>query len=323
MMTEVLVKMPRATPDASGSSVRCSCPFHVSDDHRFSQTLWINFGQAAELPYGFFKCFSCGKKGRWNTLARQAGLDCITADPDPELRHIVKKLPQVSEYVPPPPHLRTAIESDFVWQHNGGDFTGDFLSSIGASLMYRTWFADDGYKTADMRVWLPVYDVFGALIGDIAAAPSVPEKGTPEAEGFRKYINARGGWASKHFYGTYEVVQSGVSWVTIVEGPADRLRLLSHGVQSVATLGTGQWNLNKARKLVGMGFKGFLVAMDPDEAGRKAAAQVIADITGLLENPEAVLNIELPPGIDPGKFTPAHSRWLLETGNTAFGSETR
>jgi len=291
--------------------IRCPCPFHKNHG---SPTLWINFGTAEDLPFGAFKCFSCGQSGLWSKLERkitgQNSIGTTSVYDEAEMLPSIQLHKTKDIYRPPP--ILFDLEDGFVWEHPDGDFSGEFLSGLGSKLAMRTWVERSvRQQFSELRLWLPVFD--GEMLeGDIMAALERPAEDAEEfiKKGFKKYINSASLEAKDTLWPMREVVRRfGTSYVVLVEGPADALRLILNGVPALACLGTGTWSKSKAERVYYV-FDKIITCFDGDDAGRTLTKTVIQSLYSRLE--EKLIPVWLPDSFDPGKFTSQDCSWLAK-----------
>lgn len=289
--------------------IRCACPFHANHG---SPTLWVNFGTAEDLPFGAFKCFSCGESGLWHKLEHKlTGTNSIgspQAYDEAELLPVIELRKPKELYRPPP--ILFELDEGFTWEHPDGDFSDTFLRTLGSKLAMRTWFDKTvRQQFSELRLWLPVHEG-DMLAGDIMAALERPAEDAEEfiKKGFKKYINSTSLEAKDTLWPLPDVVRRfGTEYIVLVEGPADAMRLILNGVPALACLGTGVWSQSKADKVYYV-FKKICTCFDGDTAGRKLTQEVRQSLYERLNG--KLTSINLPDGYDPGKFTAQDCAWL-------------
>lgn len=294
--------------------IRCPCPFH---DNHGSPTLWVNFGRAEELPPGSFKCFSCGESGLWHKLEHKitGKVTVGSAQTFDEIELVQIITPKKVKEIYSPPTFFLELDDDFEWDHPDGSFPRELLIDLGAKLTLRTWYERSvRQQFTELRLWLPVYNG-EELVGDVLAALERPPDDAEEfiKKGFKKYINSTALESKETLWPLpYVVRKFGTRYIVVVEGPADAMRLIQHGIPAVAVLGTGTWSESKADRLFYC-FDYVITCFDGDLAGRSLTD---AAIKSLQEKPGSrVLPIRLPDGYDPGKFSSEDCAWLVDTIN--------
>ena len=306
---------------ADVDEIRCPCPFH---DNHGSPTLWVNFGRAEGLPPGAFKCFSCGAKGLWHKLeykiTGKTSVGSAQTFDEAELIQIIE--PKKAKDMYSPPTFFLELEDGFVWEHPDGDFQRDLLLDLGAKLTLRTWYERSvRQQFTELRLWLPVYNG-DELVGDVLAALERPAEDAEDfiKEGFKKYINSTALESKETLWPLpYVVRKFGTRYIVVVEGPADALRLIQHGIPAVAVLGTGTWSDSKADRLF-YAFDNIVTCFDGDLAGRTLTDAVTESLQEKLGS--GFIPLRLPDGFDPGKFSAEDCAWLVDTINKRMSNGT-
>lgn len=296
------------------NSVAICCPFHADK----SPSFYINIDETnRRVPLGYGHCFSARcpkKKANWNEIAEVLGLQKI------KVRESDGK--QIQEYVQPlSANLRNSLlsqqslkmedverefnvllslpmEDDEEWR----GFSGKFLSKIGCKV------AVDAYDNKCLI--LPMY-VEGELVGAVKATW---EK--PKSKKVLSYVNLKGEWIKEKGLFPYDLVdrmirRRGLTYVVLVEGQRDALRLIKYGIPAVAILGTKNWSKQKRNLVLSLGVDKVVVMMDADAAGIEASNVIMKDLKGritrhLVKLPEIQRQMEKEKGsplgenLDPG-----------------------
>jgi 5S rRNA maturation endonuclease (ribonuclease M5) len=298
--------------DASKSGeIRAQCPFHVSDNGGFSQTLRINTSPHSKYGIGFFKCYSCSKKGHWNVLAEHLGIDSITAEPNPELSNILVPLHQEREVKGFDARKLSALPNTFSWKRSDEITISQVaLSIVESKLWYRNYVPvpklgpngkpvtlpngrfEIDYFTEELRLWMPVVDD-NVVVAHVAAL--IGERHWWS----KKYLNAKGDWPKKFIWPLDQILRKmrDRSVLAICEGPADALRLIDNGIPAIANLGVAAWTKSKA-DVIAAHYNRVALCFDADDAGAKAQAEVLETFKGLI--PASA--IKLPPKQDPASL---------------------
>jgi 5S rRNA maturation endonuclease (ribonuclease M5) len=312
---QMLITSSLANVDASNAyEIRAQCPFHTSDGG-VSQTLRINLDSTHSLGIGFFKCYSCGKKGHFNDLAEQMGVDPIIGEANPELRNVMIPLRKESfEYRGAPSSSLLDLPVGFFWDRpkDNVKITIRALNIVKAKLWHMrmpVWKVDDkrklifdkdGNKILDffhpeIRIWMPVYDR-DQVVAHVAALIGKRHWWS------KKYLNSKGSWPKKYLWPLEQVMRSMHErrFIVIVEGPADALRLIDNGIPAIANLGVGAWTADKAQ-IIAAHYDRVVVCMDADSAGLAAQLEIVKTFEDLLP----VQQIPLKPGKDPASVSQA------------------
>jgi len=148
-----------------------------------------------------------------------------------------------------------------------------------------------GYDKQNQRVVFPVFDINKQLVGLVGRDIT--------GQALSKYYNYWNFEKSKYLYG--EDVLDPISSKTVfcVEGIIDSLRMYTAGFKNVvAILGTAP-SKTQIEKLLNFGFTKVIVAMDNDEAGKKAEQE----FEYYLKHRVILIKVVMPEGKDPGDLT--------------------
>lgn len=247
------------------------CPFHKER----TPSGRVSHDPAQGQFAGFFFCFGCGKKARWEEIAEIYGLDSLG-----NKEFSTEKVPKqdLSYYdeslLKDDPNFHSQNDKDLIFldlvdsaEHAGlknglwRTFKLPFLKGVGAKLcfsLYREMF----------YVYFPVI-VQGKERGNILARLfKVP--------GELAYLNKSGPWSKKfglfpYDYAVELMQKHDLRTMVLVEGPRDALRLLKFGIPTCAILGTQSWSKTKSQLLEFAGVERVIVATDGDAAGKLAA----------------------------------------------------
>lgn len=280
--------------------VRAACPFHPNDGS--TQTLRVNLDPSKSLGIGFMKCYSCGTKGHLNKLLEHLGADLIRGEDNPELRRVmIPTNMSSSDYGFVPDWKRRPLPKDYQWLRHDGVIPRSALEIVGAELWPRqqmvpkvNWVVNakgvkkpkpikdaDGKLVVDfyadeLRIWMPVLDR-GDPVAYVAALDGKREWYS------RKYLNASGDWPKRFMFPLEQVMQRipNRSFIVIVEGPADALKLISAGIPAIANLGVSAWTREKAEVLA-CHYDKVYICLDSDEAGQLAQAFIKETFKGLI-----------------------------------------
>jgi 5S rRNA maturation endonuclease (ribonuclease M5) len=273
--------------------IRASCPFHAHSGT--SQTLRINLDASKSLGIGFFKCHSCGKSGHFNKIMEHLGMDLVHGEANPELRNVLTHVKMREDFDNEVPDFRRQImPRDYKWvRHDGVVIPRYALDLVGAELWHRQQsvpklgpngkpLKDDkgrfviDYWADEQRIWMPVFDR-GMPVAYVAALDGKREWYS------KKYLNARGDWTKQYIWPFEQVMKKipNHDVITLVEGPADALRLISAGVPAIANLGVSSWTPQKA-EIVSCYYSRVVLCLDSDEAGQRAQQVIRSTFNGLI-----------------------------------------
>lgn len=258
-----LSKLPEVTFTDDEATILC--PFH--DDHNPSLRVTLNrqtTRKGKTLSPGAFYCFSCSSGGGWNALAEKANekfgsklllWDAKEADKTADnvfvgLKHDLIQIAKHQSFVYKPPAL------DGEWEGPWRELSGQFLRDHGAQTLW-------DHIDEDYRIYLPVRDVSGNLVGHVGARPdgsTIPNK--------RKYVNSYGFPSDQVWYCLDKEVMK--PSVIVVEGPYDTLRFRNRGLPAIGCFGVSTLSQSKIYQLLSAGIQKVILCLDGDDAGRAA-----------------------------------------------------
>jgi len=251
----------------TNSGIWIRCPFHKEGKEN-TPSLKISANQSS-YPIGNWKCFACGKKGKWNDLAGEIGLKKKKEDEEILLDLDFSKDDKKSLIEEPNDSSLSDNNSDSFLPWNKArvwrNISGEILSKINALLQVRE-FGD--------RIYLPV-DINKEKVGGISGALHKSNNGSPS------YIYDRGRWILKavfpYDYTLNLLNKNNKRPLFLCEGPRDCLNLLQYGVPAVSILGgTTVWpdNNSKADLIMSLNPTQIILAFDPDEIGQQISRKV-------------------------------------------------
>lgn len=262
IIIDALHQYPGGQKSTANSRFLC-CAFH--DDSTPSMSVFL--GTDGPIPLGFFHCFGCGTKGRWNVLAKKMGLDkiqewktntqpsdsLITKEIEDKLLgsdtltfKSVLRLMRCEEAIRWPTHLD--------WR----GFDGSLIHAVGGHMI------NDDYND-DIALLFPV-KIQGRVRGAVKA---IRERKSKKQ---LAYITMKGDWVRDYGLFPYMYTQRILrkyryDFVVLVEGPRDALRLISLGVPALAVLGATSMSDIKALLVSNLDVSNVYVMPDNDDGG--------------------------------------------------------
>jgi hypothetical protein len=273
----------RVTPDGTG--FRAHCPLHVSDDAE-STTLRVNLDPSSKLGIGFWKCYSCLRKGHWNELAEAVGIDSITGDSNPEIKNLLMPVKVTRNQYVVPENLRP-WPTGVPWRRKNKDGSITLISAYAFGVLEaQLWDYDfkieqpvtingRSYAKGDFvhekRAWLPILNNSNQPVAHVGALLN------DRYPGCKKYLNDYGPWAKKNIAFVQQAQKIQSDRIVLVEGPADAARLIDNNIPASPLLGVGTWTSLKSEILASM-YSMAIVCLDGDSAGQPAQAAVAASL---------------------------------------------
>ncbi len=241
------------------------CPFHA-DRATPSCGVYLRRDDYRKT-LGFFNCFGCGAHGNWNKFAEQARLDTIQewnsteksieynesasdeallGDIGLTMRAVYKEM-HCAEAIPWPEHM------------NWRGVSGTLIAAVGGK-------AINDERNNGIAVLFPI-KIGNKIRGAVKA---MFHKRNPTQLG---YITMAGeNWVKRYglfpFSYTAKLIQQNqYSFVILVEGPRDSLRLLKLGLPAIAVLGANTISKTKMLYITNMGVEQVYVMPDNDSGG--------------------------------------------------------
>ena len=231
-------------PDAKQGTgyLRCKCPYHTGGQER-RPSMSILTEHKGKLEAGFAQCFSCGWTGTFADIARDFGLEYVPDEAVIEVKE-AKPVPKIN--------LQPAVyKKDTPYKYS------PYLAKRGISedtqREYRVYERDDEHK-----VYMPVFSRQGQFLYANARSTTTKFYSIPEY-----IVKTLAGLDSVDFNKPIAIVESQINMFTLHS---------ARYAHAVATLGVANTlALSAIKKAVGP----FLVMMDGDEHGRKAAKKIV------------------------------------------------
>ena len=264
VVMEEIGKLPGDKKFAAESIIVC-CPFH--DDRSPSCGIYTAVGM--EIPLGYFHCFGCGEKGRWNDLARKAGLqeikewrmkDAGENSLSALLQTYDKMDKKVGTYATVALLMKALKRDSYMeWPEDveWRTYPGSLVRAAGGLL--------NAQRTGTNICFFPC-KVGSKYIGGVAAYLTKQLTGT-------SYVNSNGDWAKTKGLFPTQLVRDclkkyKLKYVVLVEGPRDALALLSYGIPALAVLGAQQFGSEKRRLVEMLGVTTVYTMTDNDDGGK-------------------------------------------------------
>ena len=235
-----------------------TCPFHKGgQENKPSASIRITSSDKASI--GLFSCFTCHENMMLSNVLEQIlgtaynkeevearfGLDVIEAKSSfiTPKKEVLFKLPE-TDFINP------AMIKQFKFYH-------PYLEKRRITKDVAALF-DLGYDQFNNQITFPIYDLMHNCIG--VGRRSIDKKVYHYPMGMQKPL-----------YGLYELDRF-LNYVWVVEGPFNLWSLKGWGKQGVALLGTG--TDYQYKQALTIDCKGYVLALDPDEAGRKGTLKL-------------------------------------------------
>jgi 5S rRNA maturation endonuclease (ribonuclease M5) len=247
---------------------------------------------------GKFYCFGCGVKGgSWNSLAKRLDLQELGEEDLPDWFEVFHK--DISARIKKAMQ-RFDLPWDLEpWKGKWRHVSQEILDEVEA---YK-WF-DDPLRC--YRILLPIYQ-YGKLRGWTSRRLDKPKEGMPY---LKKYRNNPGINVRDILYPLDVVSRMESETVVLVEGPYDALRLINFDIPALAVLGALNFDRSNVMHLLNAGAEKVIIAMDSNEAGEKARANVIT----MLDPHFEIEHFHPPEKKDPGNM--ARDPYLLQLWDT-------
>jgi 5S rRNA maturation endonuclease (ribonuclease M5) len=267
-----------------GDSRMVLCPYH--DDAK-TPSLSVFMAEGMSIPLGFFHCLGCGAKGHWNKLADTIGashikqwLNIESANGSFINNEVERDLLDVEYH-----NLRSLLRTlgdppTHPWPRHmeWRGYKGHLLRKVGGLM-----FEDSKNLTEEadpsLMMFFPVY-VNNKVVGGVRAYLQKQPWRT-------SYLTTRGDWVKTDGLLFYDFVKrmikkKGYSFVILVEGPRDALRLIRAGLPSIAVLGANTFSEKKARKIMALNIDIVYIMPDNDRGGDDLEQNILEGINNMI-----------------------------------------
>lgn len=237
----------------SGDEFYSKCPFHNDTTPSFS----IN-GKT-----GLWICHGCGAKGNIDHFTSALGISINTTVS--QIRNRVEELRAVEVEDSVPEKLKVYPEA---WLSQFRHPTSYWEMERGIGSVTQDAFGL-GYDPFWNAVTIPLRNESGSLLGVVRRR--LDEHGP-------KYVYPRGFRASDNLFASWKI--KGHTTVAIVEGPIDALACWEAGIPALALYGS-HMSQRQLALLMKLNITEIVIMTDNDEAGIRAAAQIVDDLKGI------------------------------------------
>lgn len=248
----------------SGTNIQITCPFHSGGKER-RPSCGITCQQVKDIPAGTVHCFTCGWSGDLQTMistilgyddygaagARWLLKNFVVVEveerPDLKLDFGAKAGPKATKFI-------TEEELDrYRYYH-------PYLSARGISEETCGVF-DIGYDPERDCITTPVRDALGRCL--FVATRQIKSKIFHLPKDIEKPV-----------YGLYEIGAQNLNEILICESVFNAVTAYQYGRPAVALFGTG--NAEQYKVLRSLKCRKFVIALDPDDAGRRGTERLCA-----------------------------------------------
>lgn len=263
----------------TGNNLIVTCPFHKGgQESKPSASIRITNSDRASI--GLFSCFTCHENMMLSNVLKQI-LGPLYDEDEVEARFGLKVIEAKSSFIEPEKQILFKLP-DFSYikqsEINNYKFYHPYLKNRRITEDVANIY-DLGFDKINKQIVFPIYNLHHKCIG--LGRRSIDIK---------KYYYPYN--MQKPLYGLYEL-DPFINYLHVVEGPFNLWSLRGWNKQGVALLGTG--TELQYKQLLEINCKGFVLELDPDEAGRKGINKLGQF---LQENHKKVFVTLLPDGKD-------------------------
>lgn len=229
-----------------GDELVIACPDPDHADR--SPSCWVN------VKKGLWICYSCGAGGRLEDLI--SGV----VEHVPSLDEIEEMLDQLCEQQAETSYPNAWLRQFTMWEDAATRYWGG-QRGLGPETIARFGL---GYDVESDAFTYPIRERHGRVLGVVRRFP----QGTP------KYKYPKGVKIHEHLFGLHEAILGEHRDLALCEGAMDAMALWDVGIPALAQYG-GFISAEQVRLLVRMQPQSLTICFDNDNAGRKAADEVI------------------------------------------------
>lgn len=278
----------RQPKESSGSIfLRCPNPEHSGGMERTPSLRLRTHGHFA----GSFKCYGCGWKGHWNSIADILKLQRISAASHVDTSDIETSSLERSMGMKTNISRPVVKDREIPWYKDTDwrGISGKTLCDVKALLSINI------YGFCQLR--LPAF-YHGKRVGHVTAQLEKPaNKAMPSYIESKNYEGTP--WSEKYVL-FFDYVRERVGKVSdkvfIVEGPRDALRLIENGLLAVPIMGTQKTEDAKIDNIIELNASEYVVMTDGDAAGDMAGDVLYKKLT---RRYVSTRRVNLPDGKDP------------------------
>lgn len=245
-----------------GDNVGVTCPFHKDGQENHPSCYVYLRKDNPDVPYGFYKCFTCGSQGNLDYLVAHC-LNCSIEDarewlinnystalseqvginlPEIEIGHKPEKIEYIDE----------SFLDQFAYFH-----PYMFQRKLSKDIILKFKI---GWNPITDAITFPIWDEYGRLVGISERKVKYKQFNLPKN-------------LSKQIYLLDTIKEENITEVYVVESQIDALYLWSLGYPAIALFGTGSKEQYKMLQKSGIRF--YHLALDGDMAGRHGIMRFI------------------------------------------------
>lgn len=267
-----------------GNNVGISCPFHKNGQENHPSCYVYNSNSDDKVPFGFFRCFTCGEQGTLDTLVSY----CLNVSIDDARQWLIDNFSNTfSELSLNLPEIDIYKKDDNFYLDesilNQYRFIHPYIEDRGVSEDIIKKF-NVGWNSDTNAITFPVWDEHNNLLG-------ITERCVD-----KKYFYIPDS-IKKPIYLLNFVIKEHILEVYVVESQIDALYLWSMGYPAIALLGTGTKSQYEILKKSGI--RRYHLALDGDLAGFRGSEKLIKG----LGNDVLIDVIKIPKGKDVNDLT--------------------
>lgn len=266
-------------------NIQVTCPFH-KDGQENKPSATIRVTSSDRATPGLFSCFTCHEAMMIDEMVAKILGNAYNED-DVEAKLGLQSLRAKTYFIKPKKEILFKIpENDFIPRSDLRRYEGYYHPYLKSRRITEevAKIYNIGYDKLNDQITFPIYDKQHRCVG--LGRRSILQKVYRYPQGLQKPL-----------YGLYELDMF-LNYVYVVEGPFNLWSLRGWGKQGVALLGTG--TEFQYKQLLEIDCKGFVLALDPDEAGINATKKLKAF---LLKHNKKVYVAKIPYGKDVNDLT--------------------